>query len=115
MNAKLNEIHAAMALAGLDELDHQVTRNRERYTTYRRALNGLSGVRLVAFDEQEQSGYKNILIELQEGLATPARPDAGIVECGEHPRTRVLRAAFAHQSDRLPNIGGAPSRDRTAG
>lgn len=71
MNAKLNEIHAAMALAGLDELDHQVTRNRERYTTYRRALNGLSGVRLVAFDEQEQSGYKNILIELQEDWPLP--------------------------------------------
>ena len=66
MNAKLNEIHAAMALAGLDQLSHQVVRNRERYVAYRQMLEELDGIRLVVFDEQEQSGYKNILVELQE-------------------------------------------------
>lgn len=64
MNAKLNEIHAAMALAGLDGLTRQVERNRERYQTYRQALAGLRGIRLVAFDEAERCGYKNILVEL---------------------------------------------------
>lgn len=66
MNAKLNEIHAAMALAGLDELGAQVARNRERYVAYQQALAGLDGVRLVRFDETEQCGYKNILVELQD-------------------------------------------------
>jgi dTDP-4-amino-4,6-dideoxygalactose transaminase len=66
MNAKLNEIHAAMALASLDELEHQVARNRERYVAYQQALDGLHGVRLVVFDELEQSSYKNILVELQD-------------------------------------------------
>ncbi|WP_068825962.1 aminotransferase class I/II-fold pyridoxal phosphate-dependent enzyme [Pseudomonas sp. BMS12] len=64
MNAKLNEVHAAMALAGLDELGTQVTRNTERYRTYQRELAGLPGVRLVPFDESERSGFKNILVEL---------------------------------------------------
>ena len=36
LNAKLNEIHAAMALANLDELDLQIIRNRERYERYKR-------------------------------------------------------------------------------
>ncbi len=66
MNAKLNEVHAAMALAGLDDLGGQVARNRERYIAYRQALAGLAGVRLVAFDERQQSGFKNILVELQD-------------------------------------------------
>lgn len=67
MNAKLNEVHAAMALAGLDQLGAQVARNRERYVAYREALRDLDGIRLLAFDEQEQCGYKNIMVELLDG------------------------------------------------
>lgn len=66
MNAKLNEIHAAMALAGLDSLDQQVADNRNRYRAYQRELAGLTGIRLVPFDECERSGFKNILVELTD-------------------------------------------------
>lgn len=64
LNAKLNEIHAAMALAGLDDLEAQVVRNRERYLTYKRLLAPLKGIRLLEFDENHQPGYKNIVIEV---------------------------------------------------
>lgn len=64
MNAKLNEIHAAMALASLDDVDAQVEHNRERYQTYQRRLAGVPGLRLVAFDERYPTGYKNIVVEL---------------------------------------------------
>lgn len=64
MNAKLNEVHAAMALAGLDQLGAQVARNRERYVAYRDALRDVGGIRLLAFEEKEQCGYKNIMVEL---------------------------------------------------
>lgn len=64
LNAKLNEIHAAMALAGLDDLEDQVARNRQRYLTYQRLLAPLKGIRLLSFDESHQPGYKNIVIEI---------------------------------------------------
>ena len=64
MNAKLNEIHAAMALAGLDDLEDQVLRNRERYYLYKKFLKTLPGVRLLEFDESNKTSYKNIVIEL---------------------------------------------------
>jgi dTDP-4-amino-4,6-dideoxygalactose transaminase len=64
MNAKLNEIHAAMTLASLDGLDEQVERNRQRYYTYRRLLATIPGIRLLEFDEHHQTAYKNILVEL---------------------------------------------------
>lgn len=64
LNAKLNEIHAAMALAGLDDLEDQVARNRQRYLTYQRLLAPLKGIRLLEFDESHQPGYKNIVIEI---------------------------------------------------
>jgi dTDP-4-amino-4,6-dideoxygalactose transaminase len=64
VNAKLNEMHAAMALASLDGLEEQVARNRQRYYTYRRLLPAIAGIRLLEFDENFRAGYKNIVVEL---------------------------------------------------
>lgn len=64
MNAKLNEIHAAMALASLDEVEDQVLRNRERYHTYKRLLQTIPSIQLLEFDEKQSPGYKNIVVEL---------------------------------------------------
>jgi len=64
LNARLNEIHAAMALAALDDLQEQVARNRERYLAYRRLLAGVEGMRLLEFDEAHRPGYKNIVVEV---------------------------------------------------
>ncbi len=64
LNAKLNEIHAAMALAGLDDLEDQIARNRQRYLTYQRLLAPLKGIRLLEFDESHNPGYKNIVLEI---------------------------------------------------
>jgi len=64
MNAKLNEIHAAMALASLDGVDEQVESNRQHYYTYKRLLSAISGIRLLEFDENHEAGYKNIVVEL---------------------------------------------------
>ena len=66
MNAKLNEIHAAMALASLDDLDDQVIRNRQTYRKYQSLLEKLPGIRLLEFDETEETSFKNIVVELRE-------------------------------------------------
>lgn len=63
-NSKLNEIHAAMALACLDGLDEQVAANRRRYLTYVDALHTIPGADLLRFDEAQQPSYKNIVVEL---------------------------------------------------
>lgn len=64
MNAKLNEVHAAMTLASMDDVEDQVERNRQRYYTYRRLLPAIPGIRLLEFDEGQRTGYKNIVVEL---------------------------------------------------
>lgn len=68
-NAKLNEVHAAMALASLDDVDAQVAKNRARYRVYSDRLAGVEGARVVPFDEQQRPGYKTVVAEL-----TPAWP-----------------------------------------
>jgi len=64
MNARQIEIHAAMALAALDDMPDQVELNRRRYYRYKTGLANVPGLRLVPFDERERSGYKNIVVEL---------------------------------------------------
>lgn len=63
-NAILSEVHAAMALACLDDIDSQVIRNKGRYFAYKSGLRGLRGVRLLEFDESDRPGYKNIIVEV---------------------------------------------------
>lgn len=64
LNAKLNEVHAAMALANLDELEKLVSDNKYRYQCYQAGLGGLKGVRLLEFDEAYGTSYKTIVVEL---------------------------------------------------
>ncbi len=66
-NAKLNEVHAAMALTGLDDLEEQVIRNRVRYEQYRREIEEVPGISIVEFDESEKCSYKNVLAEIGPG------------------------------------------------
>lgn len=66
LNAKLNEIHAAMALAGLDELPMQIAHNRSIYERYRSLIGEVEGLRLLHFDETEQCSFKVVVVELEE-------------------------------------------------
>ena len=85
MNAKQNEIHAAMALAALDDVDAQVELNRRRYQRYKTDLANVPGIRLVLFDERERNGYKNIVVEL----------------LAEWPISRELTLALLHKDNLL--------------
>ncbi len=64
MDLRLNQFHAAMALASLDDLQDQGCRNRERYETYRQLLADLPGLRLLHFDTAGPTSYKTIVVEL---------------------------------------------------
>lgn len=64
MNAKLNEIHAAYALACLDRLDEQIVWHYENYQTYLEELRTVDGLRLVAYDPATRPSYRQIVIEL---------------------------------------------------
>lgn len=66
LNAKLNEIHAAMALTSLDDLDDQIIRNRKRYQAYCDYLEPVVGIEIVKYDEIEIRGFKNILVKLND-------------------------------------------------
>lgn len=68
-NGKMNEVSAAMGLTGLECLDEFIEANRRNYLAYRRALDGIPGVQMVAYDEGEKNNCQFIVFELDEDAA----------------------------------------------
>lgn len=109
INARLDEIHAAMALAALDDLDDQIARNKRRYEVYRTTLRQVPGVRLLEFDKEEQRGYKTIVVELLEDWPL-SRQDTLNVLHAENILARPyyspplhLKKPWSETGGRLPN------------
>ena len=66
MNAKLNEIHAALSLAALDTLSTVISRNRLRYETYVNNLTNISGLHILRYSQDEQCNYEHCLIGIDD-------------------------------------------------
>jgi dTDP-4-amino-4,6-dideoxygalactose transaminase len=74
-NGKMSEASAAMGLSGLDSLDEFIKANYRNYTIYRRALAGISGIRLLAYDETERRNFHYIVVEVDESKTGISRDD----------------------------------------
>jgi dTDP-4-amino-4,6-dideoxygalactose transaminase len=66
INAKMSEIHAAWGLCILDKLDEIIQRNKEIYITYREHLKGIPGIRFVPMDEDCNSNYQYVVLEITD-------------------------------------------------
>ena len=64
MNAKLNEIHSALALCSLDELSDVIEGNRKRYEAYVQHCAGISGLTFVPYNNSEANNYEFAIMEL---------------------------------------------------
>ena len=89
INAKLNEMHAAMAMAGLDDLEAQVLRNQARYRAWQRELASVPGLRLLAFDESERCSFKTIVVEIEDAWPLTRAATLDLLN-----RERILSRAY---------------------
>jgi dTDP-4-amino-4,6-dideoxygalactose transaminase len=64
ISSKTNDIHAIISLSSLAEINHNVEHNKSIYVQYKLVLSTIPYVRLLEFDESEQTSYKNIVIEI---------------------------------------------------
>jgi dTDP-4-amino-4,6-dideoxygalactose transaminase len=64
LNAKLNEVHAAMALASLDEVDDQVALHRRKYDLYVAGLRNIDGLKLLEHKESQRPDYRLIVVRI---------------------------------------------------
>ena len=73
INGKMNEISAAMGLAGWEYLDDFVTVNKRNYKEYQQALKGIPGISLLSYNEDEKCNYHYIVLEIDETVTHISR------------------------------------------
>jgi dTDP-4-amino-4,6-dideoxygalactose transaminase len=103
MNAKLNELHAAMALLSLSGIDETIQRNRERYEAYRHSLRGFQGINLVPYPDPavEESNYRMAVIEIDETWPL-SRDEMCVLLRAEGAAISSYYSPPLHQSDLSP-------------
>lgn len=89
-NGKMPEVCAAMGLVNLDFIPKVIQVNRENHAAYSAALNGVDGLHVLPFDEQEKNNYQYIVLEITEGR--PGRRDR-IIEA-LHSKNVLARKYF---------------------
>jgi dTDP-4-amino-4,6-dideoxygalactose transaminase len=103
LNAELNEMHAAMALASLDEVDEQIVGNKKKYDSYMAGLRGMDGLRIVEHLECERPDYRLIVVRI--GDAWPlSREDTLRVLEAENILARPYYAPLHHRLVEYPRV-----------
>jgi dTDP-4-amino-4,6-dideoxygalactose transaminase len=73
INAKMNELSAAMGLSSLESMQDFIDINYRNYRQYLKELADLPGVCLVTYDESEKCNYQYIVAEIDETITGISR------------------------------------------
>jgi dTDP-4-amino-4,6-dideoxygalactose transaminase len=120
-NGKMSEVSAAMGLTSLEVIPDIIAANRRNYQRYRQGLDGLDGLRLFAFDENEQRNYQYVVVEVDEEATGLNRDELIAVLRAENVlarryffpgchRMEPYRSYFPHAGLLLPNTQRVASR-----
>lgn len=64
LNARMNEMHAAMALLSLDRFHETISLNHKRYKTYQENLALIPGLSLIPYLKNERANYQMAVAEI---------------------------------------------------
>lgn len=122
LNARMSELHAAIALRSLDGLDDRIVRRNELADHYRTLLADIPGISLPSVRDGDRSCYKDLTILVDPVEYGTDASDLGVALAAEGIETRhyyappvhAMRAyryvAAANDSSRLPVTENASSR-----
>jgi dTDP-4-amino-4,6-dideoxygalactose transaminase len=74
INAKMNEVSAAMGLTNLESANEFVAINHKHHEQYLDELEDLKGIRLLTYDNKEKTNYQYVVLEVDEHK-TPLKRD----------------------------------------
>lgn len=66
LNARMSELHAAVALCSLDEIDDHLAVRRDLAGRYRAGLEGVPGIEVQTVDPDDVSTYKDLTVIVDE-------------------------------------------------
>ena len=68
LNARMSELHAAVGLESLVELDDHLATRRALADAYRKALAGIAGITPQEVDDRDESTYKDFTVVVDEAV-----------------------------------------------
>jgi dTDP-4-amino-4,6-dideoxygalactose transaminase len=74
-NGKMNEMSAAMGLTNLESVDAFIAANRVNFEIYRRELNGIPGLFMVKYAEEDTPNYHYVVCEVDVEQTLLSRDD----------------------------------------
>jgi dTDP-4-amino-4,6-dideoxygalactose transaminase len=103
LNAKLNEVHAAMALASLDEIDEQIALHRKRYDLYVSGLRNIDGLTLLEHKESERPDYRLVVARIGDLWPLSREETLRLLEA-ENVLARPYYAPLTHKVVEYPRV-----------
>jgi dTDP-4-amino-4,6-dideoxygalactose transaminase len=103
LNAKLNEVHAAMALASLDEIDDQVALHRRKYGLYVTGLRNIDGLNLLEHKESQRPDYRLIVVRIGDSWPLSREDTLRLLE-GENVLARPYYAPLTNKVVEYPRV-----------
>jgi dTDP-4-amino-4,6-dideoxygalactose transaminase len=109
INGKMTEIAAAMGLTSLESMAEFIKVNRDNYLAYSKGLNGIPGLELISYDNEEKNNYQYIVVEVDEEIAGMNRDLLVNILHAENIRARRYFFPGCHQMEPyrsyFPNAG----------
>lgn len=97
-NAKMNEVCAATGLGSLEALGRLITTNRTNRAAYRKAIDGLPGLKLYEFDEQEANNFQYLIVEVDPRACPFTRDELVAILHAENMIARRYFTPGCHRS-----------------
>jgi dTDP-4-amino-4,6-dideoxygalactose transaminase len=96
LNARMSELHAAMALESLDELDDHLRRRRAIAERYRGGLDEVPGLRTQSVPADDESTYKDFTIAVDQDRFGLTRDELRVALLAEGVDTRAYFTPPVH-------------------
>ncbi|MCW2308634.1 aminotransferase class I/II-fold pyridoxal phosphate-dependent enzyme [Rhodobium gokarnense] len=105
LNGKLNEVHAAMALASLEQVDTVIAENEERFLKYRNAFHDIEGLSFVPYeDSYKAKNYEFALLEIDENWPLERDTIVSLLRA-ENALARAYYNEPLYRYDDYPEVG----------
>lgn len=107
LNARMSELHAAVALASFDDLEERIEQRNALAEAYRKALAGIPGIRFPAVREGDRSTYKDFTILIDPGAFGLPAAEVARALGAEGIQTRRYYAPPVHLQRAYRSTSGA--------
>jgi dTDP-4-amino-4,6-dideoxygalactose transaminase len=105
LNARMSELHAAVGLESLRELDEHLAIRRELADNYRVALTGVAGITPQVVDPRDASTYKDFTVIVDESVYGLDRDTLASALKAEGVDTRPYFYPPVHRQDAYADLG----------